>query len=216
MVLSAIEQVAIIQTDGTVNIGRQALRDTLYATQDFDGITGNLNCNEFGDCAAQNSIAIFQVQNGEFVDLQAMAGGTTKTESITSAAIPTATPITTPMCSGVVGGHAFDGGLLLGCENFVFYAFYPDHHIETVVMTEAESRANQKTHCGAGSDNPNLEWGFNLAFCKAKEQYGKSLGNAQPYVEDLNITFSDGVINFNGEFGLQKFTVVGDKWDFAQ
>ena len=37
--------------DGSLVIGRQALRDALYATKDFDGITGKLTCNENGDCA---------------------------------------------------------------------------------------------------------------------------------------------------------------------
>lgn len=119
-------------------------------------------------------------------------------------------------CSKVNNGHAFDGGLLIGCEGFIFYAFYNDHHIEKVVMSEAQARANQKTYCGEGSENPYLEWGLNLAFCKAKKQYGKSLGNAQPYVDNLNITFGNGVVNFNGEFGLHKFIITGDRWDFAQ
>ena len=62
--------------DGNTVIGRQALRDAIYATMDFDGITGNLNCDENGDCA-DPKIAINQVQNGEFVRIfgGAEAGG---------------------------------------------------------------------------------------------------------------------------------------------
>jgi branched-chain amino acid transport system substrate-binding protein len=49
---AAIEKVAIVQDDGTIIIPRQALRDAMYATTDFDGLTGNLSCTATGDCAA--------------------------------------------------------------------------------------------------------------------------------------------------------------------
>ncbi|RMF04657.1 MAG: peptide ABC transporter substrate-binding protein, partial [Chloroflexi bacterium] len=48
--------------------GRQALRDALYATSGFDGITGKLSCNEMGDCA-DPQIAVNQIQNGEYVPI---------------------------------------------------------------------------------------------------------------------------------------------------
>lgn len=51
LLFNAIEQVAIRDQKGTLHIGRQALRDTLYATLAFKGVTGNLSCNQFGDCA---------------------------------------------------------------------------------------------------------------------------------------------------------------------
>ncbi len=50
LLLDAIEEVALQDADGTLHIGRQALRDALYATRNFDGLTGNLTCDEFGDC----------------------------------------------------------------------------------------------------------------------------------------------------------------------
>jgi branched-chain amino acid transport system substrate-binding protein len=37
--------------DGTLVIDRQKLRDALYATEGFAGLTGTLTCDEFGDCA---------------------------------------------------------------------------------------------------------------------------------------------------------------------
>jgi branched-chain amino acid transport system substrate-binding protein len=52
LLLDAIKTVAVQETDGTLKIGRQALRDELYATTDFQGITGILNCDDFGDCAS--------------------------------------------------------------------------------------------------------------------------------------------------------------------
>lgn len=51
MVFDAIEQVAVEGDDGSITIGRQALRDALYATSGFEGLTGTLTCDEFGDCA---------------------------------------------------------------------------------------------------------------------------------------------------------------------
>lgn len=49
MLVAAIEAVA--EQDGdTVTIDRQALRDEVYGTTDFTGLTGELTCNEFGDC----------------------------------------------------------------------------------------------------------------------------------------------------------------------
>lgn len=50
LLLETIEKVAIQEPDGSLHIGRQALRDALYATKDFKGVTGTLICDEFGDC----------------------------------------------------------------------------------------------------------------------------------------------------------------------
>ncbi len=52
MVLEAIEAVAVREEDGTLHIGRQVLREALYATADFEGMSGRLTCDEFGDCAS--------------------------------------------------------------------------------------------------------------------------------------------------------------------
>lgn len=53
LLLNAIEAVAAqdVDADGTLHIGRQALRDALYTTSDFEGISGTLGCDEFGDCS---------------------------------------------------------------------------------------------------------------------------------------------------------------------
>lgn len=49
LLFEAIETVAI-QENGSVYIGRQALRDALYGTTNFKGISGRLTCSKFGDC----------------------------------------------------------------------------------------------------------------------------------------------------------------------
>jgi branched-chain amino acid transport system substrate-binding protein len=50
LLLNGIEAVAAQDADGTLHIGRQALRDALYATTDLAGVSGMLTCDEFGDC----------------------------------------------------------------------------------------------------------------------------------------------------------------------
>ena len=49
--LMGIEKVAVKDDVGNTYIGRQALRDALFATKGFDGMGGKINCNEHGDCA---------------------------------------------------------------------------------------------------------------------------------------------------------------------
>lgn len=68
MLLNAIEAVAVENADGSLSIGRQALRDALYATSGYEGITGTLTCTEFGDCADAR-ISVSEIQGGEFVRL---------------------------------------------------------------------------------------------------------------------------------------------------
>ena len=65
MVLDAVESVAQVGDDGTLLIGRQDLRDALFATSGMVGITGTITCDEFGDCA-DPKIAVSQVQSADF------------------------------------------------------------------------------------------------------------------------------------------------------
>lgn len=51
LIFNAIKKVGKAGPDGTLYIGRKALRDALYATKNYKGLTGNLTCNDFGDCA---------------------------------------------------------------------------------------------------------------------------------------------------------------------
>jgi branched-chain amino acid transport system substrate-binding protein len=64
ILFQALEQVAVVQDDGTVYVPRQALRDAIYATKDFQGITGNLSCSPSGDCGAP-VIAMYQVVSSD-------------------------------------------------------------------------------------------------------------------------------------------------------
>jgi branched-chain amino acid transport system substrate-binding protein len=64
MLLNAIEEVAIVGDDGTVLIPRQALRDAIAATEGFQGITGTITCDAYGDCA-DPQISVNQVQEAD-------------------------------------------------------------------------------------------------------------------------------------------------------
>ncbi len=50
LLFHAIEQAAVHDHTGALHIGRQKLRDSLYATKTFKGVTGVLSCDRFGDC----------------------------------------------------------------------------------------------------------------------------------------------------------------------
>ena len=66
MIFDAVEAVAHTDGEGNTVIGRQALRDALYGTSGLTGITGNLSCNELGDCA-DPKIAVNQITGGEYL-----------------------------------------------------------------------------------------------------------------------------------------------------
>lgn len=51
LLLTTLEKVAVKESDGTLHIGRQTLREALYQTRGFQGVSGNLTCNAYGDCA---------------------------------------------------------------------------------------------------------------------------------------------------------------------
>lgn len=51
LLFRAIESVAQKDHEGTLHIGRNDLRDALYDMKKIPGVTGELSCDEFGDCA---------------------------------------------------------------------------------------------------------------------------------------------------------------------
>jgi branched-chain amino acid transport system substrate-binding protein len=65
LIANAIEKVSVLDRDGFLHIPRQALREALYDTRDYQGLTGNLSCSTTGDCADAH-IAIYQYHLGEF------------------------------------------------------------------------------------------------------------------------------------------------------
>lgn len=65
MIFACIDKVGI-EDGGDLHIGRQALRTCLYATSGYQGITGTITCNEYGDCA-DPKISVSLLQSGEYV-----------------------------------------------------------------------------------------------------------------------------------------------------
>ncbi len=62
LLLDTMTSITEQSNDGTLYIKRQALREALYNTSDYEGITGNLTCNEFGDCGI-NKLQIVQLED---------------------------------------------------------------------------------------------------------------------------------------------------------
>lgn len=77
ILFDAIEQVAVVDDDGTVHIGRQALRDAIAGFTNYSGLTGRLDCSDddysafgisnpsHGDCATGEALGIFQITQAE-------------------------------------------------------------------------------------------------------------------------------------------------------
>jgi branched-chain amino acid transport system substrate-binding protein len=65
MLFDAIEASAIQGDDGSLMIPKTALKDALYATSEYQGITGNLTCDENGDCQPTATIAVNEVEKGD-------------------------------------------------------------------------------------------------------------------------------------------------------
>jgi branched-chain amino acid transport system substrate-binding protein len=65
MIFDCIEQVGVTSDDGSLSVRRGALRACLYATSGYQGITGTLTCNQYGDCA-DPKISVSILENGEY------------------------------------------------------------------------------------------------------------------------------------------------------
>ncbi|HYM91277.1 MAG TPA: branched-chain amino acid ABC transporter substrate-binding protein [bacterium] len=63
ILFAAIQKVAKSQ-GGSLYIGRKALRDALFATKGFKGLTGTITCTKYGDCADPH-IAVYQVVSAD-------------------------------------------------------------------------------------------------------------------------------------------------------
>ena len=58
IIAKAIEKAAIKGSDGSLTIPRTALKDAIYQTKDYQGITGPLTCISTGDCQSQLAVNI--------------------------------------------------------------------------------------------------------------------------------------------------------------
>jgi branched-chain amino acid transport system substrate-binding protein len=67
--LDALYNVGQVGPDGTLYIGRKALNDAVRATSGYQGLSGVITCQPNGDCGS-GAVAIYVVENGEFVTVQ--------------------------------------------------------------------------------------------------------------------------------------------------
>jgi len=58
IIAEAIKKAAIKNSDGSLSIPRTALKDAIYQTKDYQGITGPLTCISTGDCQSQLAVNI--------------------------------------------------------------------------------------------------------------------------------------------------------------
>jgi branched-chain amino acid transport system substrate-binding protein len=77
ILFDSIEAVAVQDSDGTLHIGRQALRDAITSTTEYHGLTGKSDCSDndysafgitnasHGDCATGEALGIFQITQAE-------------------------------------------------------------------------------------------------------------------------------------------------------
>ncbi|MGZ6544431.1 MAG: branched-chain amino acid ABC transporter substrate-binding protein [Actinomycetota bacterium] len=71
MLAAAITKVAVKNADGSLTIPRTALRDAIFATSGFEGITGTITCNQYGDCAGATTVGIYKAPAFPAVDANA-------------------------------------------------------------------------------------------------------------------------------------------------
>ena len=64
ILIAAIENVAMTDDDGNTYVGRKALRDALFATKGYEGISGLIECDEHGQCAGFK-FAIYRFTDGD-------------------------------------------------------------------------------------------------------------------------------------------------------
>ena len=60
MIAAAIEKVAVKNSDGSLTIPRTAFKDAMFATSGYQGITGTITCDQYGDCAGATTVGIYK------------------------------------------------------------------------------------------------------------------------------------------------------------
>jgi len=64
ILFAALAKVAVENADGSLTIPKGALRDAIFATSGFVGLTGTLSCSATGDCGAP-VIAVYEVTQAD-------------------------------------------------------------------------------------------------------------------------------------------------------
>jgi len=65
MMVAAINKVAVVDDAGNLEIGRKALADAVRGTKDYAGVTGNISCDDKGDCGT-GTVVVNVVKDGKW------------------------------------------------------------------------------------------------------------------------------------------------------
>lgn len=65
IMFDAIEAAAVENEDGSLDIDLGKVRENIYATSGFEGVTGTLTCDENGQCGV-NAVSVYQVTEEDF------------------------------------------------------------------------------------------------------------------------------------------------------
>jgi branched-chain amino acid transport system substrate-binding protein len=65
IMFAAIESVAVENEDGSLDVDLGLLREAIYATTDFEGVTGSLTCDEWGACGV-NAVSVYEVSQEDY------------------------------------------------------------------------------------------------------------------------------------------------------
>ena len=68
ILMDAIQAVGVQDANGTLWIPRDALREYVHNLKDFPGLTGNLTCNQYGDCGS-SFVSIAQLKNQVYTEV---------------------------------------------------------------------------------------------------------------------------------------------------
>ena len=78
ILFKAVEKAAVKNSDGSLSIPRTALKDAIFATKGYDGLTGTITCTPLGDCATSVTIGVYKVPDDPFT------GGATNAKPVFS------------------------------------------------------------------------------------------------------------------------------------
>lgn len=65
LLLRAINQVAVELEDGVLMIDPWAVREAMYHVDEFEGLSGLISCNPFGDCASNVEGSVYEFTSGD-------------------------------------------------------------------------------------------------------------------------------------------------------
>ena len=68
ILMDAIEAVGLVDADGTLWVPRSAVREYVASLTEYPGLTGNLSCNENGDCGS-SFVSVAQLVDGVFTEV---------------------------------------------------------------------------------------------------------------------------------------------------